>query len=278
MVNLSSLFRCAPMVMGCAGMIFYLMAFGAEPLIAQSDKIISDSSQFSSMMYSNEPPPVAYGAVDVDNSGSCRADGRPATIHGDLNLALRSYEPAAAPPMLMEYDGPTDADAPQLSGLFLDKRLPELVGAYQIYDWDWSCNKDGCRGDLLAEWPMTLLELAGAQGETLSLPSRGPKIDRAGNNAMVLYAEATRLTLAYTRHDSAACGYVVHLEGLQVDPSLVNFYQALDRAGRVQLPGVDNHDRLGAVSGSSVKVAVRDSGRFMDPGARKDWWQMYGEE
>ncbi|MCB9138271.1 MAG: hypothetical protein H6642_07995 [Caldilineaceae bacterium] len=263
------------LLLGSIGIALCLLALRAEPLAAQSGGTIPGPDQFLPIIRNHEAPPVSYDAVNVDNSGACQPDGRPAAAHGDLNLALRGYESAAAPLTLVEYNGPTDADAPQLPGLFSDRRLPEFTGAYQIYDWDWGCDADGCRGELLTEWPVTLLELAATQGEPLSIPSRGPRIDGADHKALVLYAEATRLTLAYTRHDSAACGYVIHLEGLRVEPSLVSFYQALDQAGRSQLPGLDNGERLGAALTASLKVAVRDTGRFMDPRARKDWWQEY---
>jgi hypothetical protein len=267
-----------PWFWGAALLAFSLFTLLAEPLAAQSDGTIPGPTQFLPIVLNNgpeQPEPIVYDAVEVDNSGSCRADGRPAADHGDLNLALRGYEPADAVLDLVDYNGSTDADAPQLPGLFGDGRLPPFVGAYQVYNWDWGCGPDGCRGALLDEWPVTLLELEAVSGEIVTIPSRGPRIDGAGHKALVLYAAPTRLTLAYTRHDSAACGYIVHLEDLRVEPSLVSFYEELNRAGRVQLPGLDNGERLGTVAAAAIKVAVRDTGRFMDPRARKDWWQGY---
>lgn len=271
--------RRSAMLLGLAALLtFCLLAWLVEPLDAQSGGTLPAPVTFLPIVLNNGPiqrPPIEYDAVTVDNSGSCRADGRPAAIHGDLNLALRGYEVADAPLALVDYNGATDADAPQLPGLFADGRLPTFAAAYQIYDWDWGCGPDGCRGPLLSTWPATLLALTGEPGETVTIPRRGPRIDGENHKALVLYAEATRITLAYTRHDSAACGYIVHLEDLAVEPSLVAFYNELNAAGRGQLPGLDNDEPLGALLSTQIKVAIRDTGQFMDPRARKDWWQGY---
>ncbi len=92
---------------------------------------------------------------------------------------------------------------------------------------------------------------------------------------MVLYAEPERITLAYTRDDSPAVGYLVHIENVAVAPELVALYQQLDAAGRRQLPGLRNEEPLGVASGDVLKVAVRDTGAFMDPRSCKDWWMDY---
>ncbi len=278
MLSLPQLRRRAMLLSFAALFAGCLLARLAEPLDAQSGGTLPAPATFLPIVLNNGPiqrPPVEYDAVTVDNSGACRADGRPAAIHGDLNLALRGYEVAAAPLDLVDYNGATDADAPQLPGLFADGRRPAFAAAYQVYDWDWGCGSDGCRGPLLSTWPATLLALAGEPGETVTIPRRGPRIDGDGHKALVLYAEATRITLAYTRHDSAACGYVIHLEDLAVEPSLVAFYNELNAAGRSRLPGLDNDEPLGTLISAPIKVAVRDTGQFMDPRARKDWWQGY---
>ncbi len=82
---------------------------------------------------------------------------------------------------------------------------------------------------------------------------------------MVLYAEPERITLAYTRDDSPAVGYVVHIENVAVAPELVALYQQLDAAGRRQLPGLRNEEPLGVASGDVLKVAVRDTGHVHGP-------------
>ena len=200
---------------------------------------------------------------------------RPAAAHGDLNLALRSYLSTSAALALVDVGGPTDLHAPQLAALFGDGRAPLFTSTHRVYDWDWTCGADGCRGVELEEPPVTLLGLAATPGEPLYPPRREPQIYGGGYVALVLYAEPTRLTLAYTREDSAAVGYLVHLEDIHVDRALLQLYRQLDAAGRAELPALRNGERLGHATGNEVRVAIRDSGMFMEPRSRKDWWMGY---
>jgi hypothetical protein len=219
------------------------------------------------------PPPTAtFAAVPVDG----RADNRPAALHGDLNLALRGYTPTVAALTLIDLGGDTDPDAPQLDGLFNPMRAPTITAVFQVHEWDWGCGPDGCRGPPLADWEVTLIEVTTAPNEPLHLPWRAPQIYAGGYRAMVLYAEPTRLTLVYTRRDGADHGYVVHLEDLQVDAGLLAIYEGLNAAGRSHLPALTNGERLGYASPTgTVKIAIRDTGQFMDPRSRKDWWMGY---
>lgn len=218
-----------------------------------------------------EPIPVQYEAIPVDGPPT----DRPAAQHGDLNLALRGYTVTVAALNLVDYNGDTDVDAPQLSGIYTTPHLPNLVATYQVHDWDWNCSPQGCRGNPITDYPVTLLELATSPNEPLFIPTRGPEIYPGGYKALVLYAEATRLTLVYTRHDTVAGGYAVHLEDIRVDPGLLALYQSADAAGRHNLPALRNGQRLGFANGNSLKVALRDTGSFLDPRSHKDWWQGY---
>jgi hypothetical protein len=96
---------------------------------------------------------------------------------------------------------------------------------------------------------------------------------------MVLYAEEQRITLNYTRRDTVANGYAVHLENICVDPNLLALYRAQVNAegwrATGRLPALRNNQALGTALGSELKVAIRDRGAFMDPRSRKDWWQGY---
>ena len=91
----------------------------------------------------------------------------------------------------------------------------------------------------------------------------------------MLYAAATRITLAYTRDDSPACGYVVHMEDVAVNPGLVDLYRKLDGAGRAWLPALRNGEMLGVAAGVNIGIAVRDRGMFMDPRSCKDRWRGF---
>ena len=200
---------------------------------------------------------------------------RPAATNPDLNLAIRSYVTTTAALTLVDVDGDTDPDAPQLAALFSPPRLPSFTAVYQVYDWNWACSADGCRGDPIGFPQVTLLTMAVTPGEPLFLPTRKQEIHAGGYKALVLYAEETRITLTYTREDTPARGYLVHIENILVDPALLALYRNKDAAGRKELPALRNNERFANASGSTLNVAIRDTGSFMDPRARKDWWIGY---
>lgn len=213
--------------------------------------------------------PIEGGAAD-----------HPDTLHGDLSLALRGYSAVAESPALVDYNGLADPDAPQLAALF--GGLPVQIGAvYRANHWIWdasACGQaHGCAGPAIEDWPVTVAGIAAKAGAAVYAPSRGAEIYSGGYVALVLYAEPTRLTLGYTRRDSVAAGYVVHLENLCVDPNLLALYRAqVDGAGwraSQSLPAVRNRQVIGTALGQEVRVAIRDAGNFLDPRSRKDWWQ-----
>lgn len=210
--------------------------------------------------------PVASGPYD-----------RPAAESPDTNLIVRGFVPTVDYPGLINYSGDTDPQAPQIADLFAPPRLPPFQVLYQVRDWDWACNPPaGCPGAPLTwPYPVTLIEMATTPGEPLAIPSRGPDILDGVYRAMVLYAAPTRLTIAYTRDDTPALGYLVHLEDLAVAPQLVSLYEQLNAAGRHRLPGLRNGEVVGEAAGESVKLAIRDTGMFMDPRSCKDWWTGY---
>ncbi len=203
----------------------------------------------------------------------------PDYLHGDLNLSLRGYAAASASLNLVDYSGGVDGGAPQLAGLFSPNQYPGISAAYQVNDWNWACGTDGCRGDPLATWPTTLIGLQTTPGQAVSIPERNAEIYGGGYIAIVLYAEERRLTLGYTRDDTVANGYAVHLENVCVDPNLLALYQAqVDANGwrsTGKLPALKNNQTLGVAFGEEIQAAIRDRGSFMDPRSRKDWWWGY---
>lgn len=218
-------------------------------------------------------PVRTYDAVRVRaNLPDCPHGAPP-----DVDLSIRGSIPHGGYLGLVGYGGDTDPDAPQIAGVFAPPRVPAMTAAHQVYDWNWSCNPPaGCRGGpITAPYDVTLLTVAATQGEPLSIPSRGADILDGVYRATVLYAAETRITLAYTRDDSPACGYVVHLEEVAVNPGLVDLYRRLDSAGREKLPALRNGEILGVAAGANVGVAIRDRGMFMDPRSCKDWWRDY---
>jgi hypothetical protein len=176
---------------------------------------------------------------------------------------------------LFSKDGPVDGDPPQLAGIFGDYRRPSFGPSFRVHDWDWNCGERGCRGGLVETGAATLLTLVANPGETLGVPHRGAQIYGGGFKALVLYAESNRITLGYTRDDSVANGYVVHMENLCVDPNLVVLYQSSNAAGRGSLPALREDEIVGTAGSSQIMVAVRDRGVFFDPRSRLDWWHGF---
>jgi hypothetical protein len=199
----------------------------------------------------------------------------------DLNLTMRGYTATVGIQGLIDLGGDTHGDPPQLAQLFRPPRAGAITALYQVYDWNWSgvcaqsAEEPGCRGVPLVEPPVTTIALATTRDEPLYLPGRREDIAGGVYRALVLYAEETRLTVGYTRDDSVAPGYVLHLENLCVDANLLALYQQLHQAGRHELPGLQLDVPVGTSRGDTVLLAMRDKGSFMDPRSRKDWWQGY---
>ncbi len=210
-------------------------------------------------------PGARYTSLSVNGPPT----DRPAESHPDLNLAIRSYETTNALQALVDYSGSSDPKAPQLPALFNDRRTPLFPAVYRVYDWDWSTDS---RGGPIGAWPVTLLGMATTPGETIGAPDSGYDIGQ-GYEALVLYASETRLTLKYTRDDNVVQGYTVHLENVCTEPSLLASYRQLNSLGRSRLPALKGGQALGRATGEEIGVAVRDTGRFMDPRSRKDWWK-----
>jgi len=206
----------------------------------------------------------AYGSLAIRGGASAH----PATEQADLNLGLRAWKSVNAPLALQSIGGPTDGNAPRFPSLFAPARVPRMTGAYQVYNWDFH---SGRRAAPITSPAVTLVAFATAQGEPILLPGSGYSIGD-GYAALVLYAEPTRVTLKYTREDNVAVGYTLHLENLCLEPHLLALYRYLNGAGRRQLPALRNGQALGTANGSQILAGIQDSGAWMDPRSRKDWW------
>ena len=216
-------------------------------------------------------PGASYGAISVSSTYGATTN---AESHPDINLAVRGWQVnSTAPKVLVDYgNGGSDPNAPQLAGLFASNRRPVFTTLYQVYDWNWTTNQ---RGGLLTKWPVTLAGLASTPGEQVRVPSAGYSIGLSimdGYQVLVLYATPERITLKYTREDNVVAGYTLHVENVCVDPSLVSLYQSLNTAGRNPLPALNAGQAFGTARGGELAVAIRDTGEFMDPRSRLDWW------
>lgn len=228
------------------------------PLVARTHPCPTSSSE-------------AYGLLSFQGP---RAD-RPDYLHADLNLGQRGYTPITAFLGLVDYTGSTDPNAPYLGALFVPNGFPGISAVYQVQNWDWSCGSHGCPAGPITNPPVTLAGFNTAPGQPVYVPGRGPEI-WPGYIAMVLYADEQRITLNYTRQDTVALGYAVHLENVCVDPNLLALYRAqTDGEGwhvTGRLPGLRRNQALGTAVGAELRAAIRDRGTFLDPRSRKDWW------
>jgi hypothetical protein len=208
----------------------------------------------------------------------------PDSAHGDFNITLRGYALISEARELVKYNGATDPDAPQLSGLFQPNRAAAIKNTYRVNEWNWDSNQcdgmvQGCVGPQITDWDVTLVGLATTPGEPIGIPERGAQIFSGGYRALVLYAGQRQITLGYTRRDTVATGYVVHILDICVDPNLLALYQAqINPTGKRStglLPALRTDQILGIAPGDQIKVAIRDRGSFMDPRSSKDWWRGY---
>jgi hypothetical protein len=210
-------------------------------------------------------PGESYGTLPIVGPPA----DRPAAHHGDINLALRGFIRCGAAPQLIDMSGPTDTRAPQLAGLFGDKRTPVITNTYQVHHWDWASNS---RGKPITDFEANLIGCQVKAGEPLHVPPADYSIGQ-GYAVLVLYADSQRITLKYTGEDSVVSGYTVHVEGVCPDPNLLALYEQMNAAGRRHLPALRAGQAFGRAREAEIQVTIRDTGRFMDPRVRKDWWR-----
>ena len=208
----------------------------------------------------------------------------PPPLHADLNLKNRGWEPCTTvgcgsngstigfvyyPP---DSSG-TDPKAPKLHTLFSPAAEP-FKANYRMYDWDWSCGQDGCKGGLVTgAWEVTAVTMTTTPGEVLKLPQSGYEIATGGLQARALYVDGDSVTLKYTGEDNVVVGYALSMVGVCPAPALRSKYESDDAAGRKQMPALHGGDVIGTACGSETLVTIRDSGSFMDPRSETDWWQ-----
>ena len=216
---------------------------------------------------------------------------RPAHNHADKNLALRSYALNTDPGLvrgLVDYGSDDPTQPPQIATLFQPAKVPPLVDFYQVHQWDWAPSPaPGAQAEPITNPAVTALGLQTTPGESLYAPSSGYDIG-GGMEVLVLFADADSITLHYTREDSAAAGYTLHIDQICTDPNLLARYNANDdpdgaryvyvplnqRPYGYNLPNLAAGQYIGAALGDQVVVAIVDSGTFMDPRSCNEWWQI----
>ena len=211
------------------------------------------------------PTATSSAAIPGEKYGTLAVIGArhaPQTTVSDVNLTVRGFAPTNAALTLVEIEGPADANAPRLYTLFADRRAPTIRATYQVRDHT---------GALITDPDVTLIALAATSGDTLHVPESGYTIGD-GYGVLVVFADAERIVVTFTRDDSTIRGYVLYFEGVSVEPSLVALYQQANDAGRGTLPALRAGQAFARARGD-VRFAVRDAGTFLDPRSRKDWWR-----
>ncbi len=212
---------------------------------------------------------------------------RPAWNHADKNLALRGYasNPSAFKGFI-NYGTDDPIAPPQFATLFGPNRVPAFTGAYQVYNWSWADSPNpGSRSTLDTVWAITVLGLQTTPGEALHAPTHGRPIgiDFGLGGSMVIFADSDSLTLHFTREDTAARGYTVHVDNICTDPNLLALYNSLDNSARntyvgrgyaYNLPGLIAGQVFGTARDNEIRVAIVDTGSFMDPRSCGDWWEI----
>lgn len=212
---------------------------------------------------------------------------RPASLHADKNLALRSYD-STDPPLreLVDYGSDDPIQPPQFATLFQPHRVPLLVGFYRVHHWNWAPSPEpGTQADPITDYPATALGLQTTPGEVLHVPESGYNIGGSPTmEVLVLFADEDSITLRYTRDDSSApAGYTVHIDNICADPNLLALYNSLDvlDGPRYQypnssynLPNLPAGKPFGTACDDEIVVAIADAGTFQDPRSCNEWWQV----
>jgi len=186
----------------------------------------------------------------------------------DLNPKMRGFAPTGGTLGLVSINGPTDAKAPRLNTLFADARIPTISQNYRVNNWDWSKNQPG---GPITDVEVSMTAMVTTPGEVLGVPHGGYEI-APGKEVHVLYVDDDSMTLKYTAEDDVVKGYTVHVFDVCPEPSLRALYEKNDAAGRKELPALAGKQAFGRARAGSVRVCIRDTGAFMDPRSKKDWW------
>ncbi len=226
------------------------------------------------------PTPVlisgSCGSVDYESYNKGSIAGSPAQRSAagdpDVNLELHGYNVVAEKAELIVYPvhSNQDQDAPQLKGLFADRRIPRFTVTYNARGWNWDSFTPG--NGLREQWPVTVLGLGVSSGEPILVPDVGNQIG-GGYKVMVLYADENQISVKYGRNDGVSGGYVIQLDGLCVEPNLLALYRDTNQKGRLELPLLRAGQAVGRASTTSLRVAIRYFGQFMDPRSKDDWWR-----
>ena len=212
---------------------------------------------------------------------------RPAYDHADKNIELRGYIVNDDPNLareLVDYGSGDPTQPPQFATLFSPYRVPSFAEFYQVHQWNWQPSSEGpgTRGAPISDPPTTAVSFTLSPGTNLHTPVSGYDIG-AGMEAIVLFADADTVTLHYTREDTSAVGYTIHIDHICTDPNLLSLYNTLDApegprydypSPSYNLPTLPAGKAFGTSSTQDMVVAITDTGSFQDPRSCYEWWQI----
>jgi hypothetical protein len=209
---------------------------------------------------------------------------RPAYNHADKNIELRGYAPNTDPNLkreLVDYGSDDPTQPPQLATLFRPNRVPAFGQFLQVHHWSWAPSPNpGTRSGPITMPATTAVRFTLPPGQPLHVPTSGYDIG-GGAEVLILFADADTVTLHYTREDSAARGYTIHIDEICTDPNLLNLYNSLDAPGgpryssaSYHLPALPAGQVFGTTSNRHMVVAIADTGAFQDPRSCNEWWQI----
>jgi hypothetical protein len=245
--------------------------------------------------------PLVFGPGPACGTGQSYSQGpvyqydndnpvRPAYNHADKNFGMRGYTADNGQPKTLTTVGGdgSDANAPQLGTLVSPARKFVFTSTRSTYNWNWGSGPPdpGTKGSVMSSPAVTVAGLQVTQGETIRVPTSGYDLG-AGVRAIVLYAASTRITVHYTREDSVATGYSIHIDNICVDPNLLSLYNSLDGTARntyygtpccgtdYNLVTLTANQPIGTASTTELIVVIRDTGGFMNPRHCQDWWRAW---
>jgi hypothetical protein len=211
---------------------------------------------------------------------------RPAHNHADKNIDLRGYVLNTDPTLqreLFNYGSNDPTQPPQLATLFSPNQVPPLSEFYRVRQWIWAPSPaPGMPSVPIGNPDVTALSFSLPAGTSLRTPTSGYDIGN-GMEVIVLFADQNTVTLHYTRDDSAARGYTIHIDNICTDPTLLSLYNNLDNPNGPRydypspsypLPVMPAGKVFGTTGSGEMVVAVVDSGAFQDPRSCNDWWKI----
>ncbi len=215
---------------------------------------------------------VTYGSPG--SAGADTTDPTAVAADTDINLDARGTpNPAEGVKDLIDVGGPTDDGAPQFSTLFGDTPVlsPTITALFQLNLND---GKTPIPRDDSSNWGVTQIQLA-ANGTILSPKNGYPGGIGEGFHYTILYADQGKgtLTIKATAEDNAVYGYTIHLTNLDINPTILDLYQKSMDSNRTKLAAISCGFPLGTPRGGNFKIAIADTGTFIDPRVRKDWWK-----